>query len=87
LKALVSAKISIFFLRSMILWNIGIVCFIIELHQFTSGTPYNIPQKENKAYKWSLYHSRDHIAAASRRLQFTLRGRILSEQFWLVYFG
>jgi len=23
--------------------NIGIVCFIIELHQFTSGTPY-IPQ-------------------------------------------
>jgi hypothetical protein len=29
----------------MILWNIGIVCFIIELHQFTSGTPLYIPQK------------------------------------------
>jgi hypothetical protein len=24
----------------MILWNIGIVCLVIELHQFTSGTPY-----------------------------------------------
>jgi hypothetical protein len=26
-----------------ILWNIGIICFIIELHEFTSGSPY-IPQ-------------------------------------------
>ena len=49
----------------MILWNIGIVCFIIELHQFTSGTPY-IPQKKKT---WSLYHSRDRIVAASRPLQ------------------
>jgi hypothetical protein len=28
------------------------VCFIIELHQFTSGTPLYIPHKENKAYKF-----------------------------------
>jgi hypothetical protein len=42
LKALVSAKVSIFFS-----WNIGIICFIIELHQFTSGTPY-IPEKRKQ---------------------------------------
>ena len=46
---------------NMILWNIGIVCFIIELHQFTSGTPY-IPQKRKENLQiWSLYHSRDRI--------------------------
>ena len=32
--------------------NIGIVCFIIELHQFTSGTPYIPKKKENKTYKF-----------------------------------
>ena len=53
----------------MILWNIGIICFIIELHQFTSGTPY-IPQKRKQNLQiWSLYHSRDRIVAASRPLQ------------------
>ena len=53
----------------MILWNIGIACFIIELHQFTSGTPY-IPQKRKQNLQiWSLYHSRDRIVAASRPLQ------------------
>ena len=53
----------------MILWNIGIVCFIIELHQFTSGTPY-IPQKRKQNLQMrSLYHSRDRIVAASRLLQ------------------
>jgi hypothetical protein len=54
---------------NMILWNIGIICFIIELHQFTSGTPY-IPQKRQQNLQiWSLYHSRDRIVAASRPLQ------------------
>ena len=53
----------------MILWNIGIICFIIELHQFTSGTPY-IPQKRKQNLQiWSLYHSRDRIVAASWPLQ------------------
>jgi hypothetical protein len=53
---------------NMILWNIGIVCFIIELHQFTSGTSY-IPQKRKQNLQiWSLYHSRDRIVAASRPL-------------------
>ena len=53
----------------MNLWNIGIVCFIIELHQFTSGTPY-IPQKRKQnLHIWSLYHSRERIVAASRPLQ------------------
>jgi hypothetical protein len=51
---------------NMTLWNISIVCFIIELHQFTLGTPY-IP------LIWKigrlLYHSRDRIVAASRPLQ------------------
>jgi hypothetical protein len=51
---------------TMIWWNIGIVCFIIELHQFTSGTPY-IPQMCKIAR--SLYHSRDRIVATSRPLQ------------------
>jgi hypothetical protein len=57
-------------MENMILWNIGIVCFIIELHQFTSsGTPY-IPQKRKQNLQmWSLYHSRDRIVAASRPLQ------------------
>ena len=46
-------------------WNIGIVCFIIELHQFTSGTPY-IPQKRKQNLPiWSLYHSGDRIGAVS----------------------
>ena len=27
--------------------GLGIICFIIELHQFTSGTPY-IPQKRKQ---------------------------------------
>jgi hypothetical protein len=54
---------------NMILWNIGIVCFIIELHQFTSGTSY-IPQKRKQNLQiWSLYHSRGRIVAASRPLQ------------------
>jgi hypothetical protein len=54
---------------NLILWNIGIVYFIIELHQFTSGTPY-IPQKRKENLQiWSLYHSRDRIVAASRPLQ------------------
>ena len=41
-------------------------CFIIELHQFTSDTPY-IPHicKVGR----SLYHSRDRIVTASRPLQ------------------
>jgi len=45
---------------NMILWNIGIVCFIIELHQFTSGTPYT-PQICQ--FVRSLYHSRDRIVS------------------------
>jgi hypothetical protein len=54
----------------MILWNIGIVCFKIELHQFTSGTPLYIPQKRKQNLQiWSLYHSRDRIVAASQPLQ------------------
>ena len=54
---------------NLILWNIDIVCFIIELHQFTSGTPY-IPQKRKQNLQiWSLYHSRDRIVAASRPRQ------------------
>jgi hypothetical protein len=62
LKALVSAKVSIFFLKIRVKWNIGIVCFIIELHQFTSGTPY-IPQKRKQNLQiWSLYHSRDRLS-------------------------
>ena len=51
---------------NMILWNISIVCFNIELHQFTSGTPY-IPQI-CKVVR-SLYHRPDRIVAASRPLQ------------------
>ena len=43
-----------------------IVCFIIELHKYTSGTPY-IPQICKVG--WSLYHSHDGIVAASRPLQ------------------
>jgi hypothetical protein len=53
----------------MILWNIGIVCFIIELHQFTSGTPYISQKIKENLQMWSLYHSRDRIVAASRPLQ------------------
>ena len=51
---------------NMILWNISIVCFIIELHQFTSGTPY-IPQICTIGR--SLYHNRNRIVAVSRTLQ------------------
>jgi hypothetical protein len=51
---------------TMILWNIDIVCFSIELHQFTSGPPY-IPQicKVGRP----MYHSLDRIVATSRPLQ------------------
>jgi hypothetical protein len=56
-------------MENMILWNIGIVCFIIELHQFTSGTPYILQKRKQNLQIWSLYHSRDRIVAASRPLQ------------------
>jgi hypothetical protein len=77
---------------NMILWNISIVCFNIELHQFTS-TPY-IPQI-CKVVR-SLYHRPDRIVAASRPLQIyteceSHRSRVVLVGFfrvflWLVFF-
>ena len=54
---------------NMIVWNICIVCFIIELHQFTSGTPYIPQQRKQNLQIWSLYQCRDRIVAVSRPLQ------------------
>ena len=72
---------------NIIIWNIGIVCFIIELHQFTSDTPY-IPHicKIGR----SLYHSRDRIVTASRSLQIYTQsanpiGAVLSCFFLLLF--
>jgi hypothetical protein len=76
---------------NMILWNIGIVCFIIELHQFTSGTPY-IPQKRKQNLQiWSSYHSHDRIVAASRSVQIYTEsanpiGAVLPLVFYLYFF-
>ena len=76
---------------NMNLWNIGIVCFIIELHQYTSGTPY-IPQKKKTNLQiWSLYHSRVRIVAALRSLQIytesaNLIGAVLSWFFFFFFF-
>jgi hypothetical protein len=72
---------------NMILWNIGIVCFIIELHQFTSGTLYH--KKENKTYKFD--HCTIAVIAASRPLQIDTEranpiGAVLSCFFFCFFF-